>query len=129
MDSGLILQEQYRFYKELYMSMGVCDTDYIKNLDTPKISDELKEELDKEISVGELGRALYQMKNDKCPRTDGLSAIFYKTFWGKIKHLFHEVILEVCQDSILHVSARQGIISLLEKIGKCKDKRSTDGPL
>ena len=62
--------------------------------------------------------ALKQMDNSKSPGTDGLLADFYKVFYRQIKNILYEVCLAGLRDGVLHLSARRGIISLLEKNNK-----------
>ena len=54
----------------------------------------------------------------KPPGTDGLPADFYKMFYRQIKDFLYELYSEILQDRKLHLSARRGVISLLEKIDR-----------
>ena len=58
------------------------------------------------------------LRNNHSPGEDGLPCNFYKVFWGKLKYFYFEVIKECIKDGEFHTSARRGVISLLEKIGK-----------
>ena len=58
------------------------------------------------------------MNNGKAPGVDGLPIEWYKIFWGKIKFFFHDLIKEITKEQILHLTARRGIISLIEKLEK-----------
>ena len=110
-----VLAEIKKFYAKLYTSKGEIDESYLAKLDIPQLPEEIKMGLENEITVEELGKALFEMPNNKSPGTDGLPAEFYKIFWLKIKHLYHCVIVEAMQNKELHLTARRGIISLLEK--------------
>ena len=93
-------------------------TAYLADIKGPVISAELKEKLDSEITVQEISQAVKMLPNGKCPSTDGLPIEFYKVFWPKLKDFIFGLFAEIVNANELHLSARQGIISLLEKIGR-----------
>ena len=113
-----VLQTIRQFYKNLYTSVGSIDTSYLDKLKIPRITDELKKELDSPITLKEMSEALAELENGKCPGTDGLDASFYKVFWNKLKFLMMDVYNEAISKGVLHLSARQSVISLLEKLDK-----------
>ena len=122
MDEGQILQEgkavleEIRsFYEKLYTSKGGIDEEFLQNLDVPQLSEDIKNELDKPITTEELGKALKLMNNNKSPSVDGLPCEWYKMFWGKIKFLFTDLAHEYVNKGTMHLTARTGLISLLEK--------------
>ena len=112
-----ILNEIKKYYQDfiLYTTRGGETYSYLLRLKLRQLSQVDKEE---NISLSELGQALKDMKNAKSPGTDGLPCEFYKLFWPKIKEFYYQVILEVIEEDEFHLTARRGIISLLEKIGK-----------
>ena len=116
-----ILEEINCFYQKLYSKPNQNEWDmnkYMEKLDYPKIEQKMKEELEKPIDEKELGEALMLLKNSKSPGVDGLPADFYKVFWIKLKRFFHELVLEIIAEGKFHLSARRGIICLLEKLNK-----------
>ena len=113
-----ILNEITGFYKELYADNTSFDDTYVKDLVTPKISDQSREELEKDITMGEIAQAVKDIKPNKVPGTDGLTGNFYKMFFGKLKDYIYLMIQEIVHSKELHLSARRGIISLLEKPGR-----------
>ena len=117
-EQDTILRCQKRFYEDLYTSAGAIDESYVTNLEVPNISEIQKEKLDSKISLGEIGVAIRAMANNKCPGTDGLPVEFYKIFYAKLKPLLVDLYEEVIEEGEFHLSARRGIISLLEKVGK-----------
>ena len=66
----------------------------------------------------EIGIAIKTMHNSCCPGIDGLPADWYKVFYPKLKGFLHELYLEIVRDEELHLTAKQGVISLLEKIDR-----------
>ena len=113
-----VLDEIKTFYETLYTSKGNICKEFTKDLNIPKLDTELRTELDEDLTSQELSCALKEMANEKSPGLDGLPAEFYKVFWGKLKEFYHEVIKECISDGELHLSARRGLLSLLEKLGK-----------
>ena len=114
---GDILEEIRSFYSNLYTSKGQIDLTYLDKLDIPKITDEMKEKLDAEITELEIAEALKSLENEKCPGTDGLDPSFYKMFYPTLKDFLMELFREISYDK-LHLSARESVISLLEKLDK-----------
>ena len=78
----------------------------------------MKAKLEQEISLSEISLALKELKSYKCPGVDGISVAFYKVFYGKLKFFLRDLINEIVENGKLHLSARRGIITLIEKIGK-----------
>ena len=70
------------------------------------------------LRMSELKTAISQMKNNKCPGLDGLPVEFYKMFWTKLSDILFDLYIEIIQEGEMHLSARQSVISLLEKEGK-----------
>ena len=77
----------------------------------------MQEELDQELTMSEMKKAIFQMKDNKVPGNDGLGVEFYKRFYHKIKYNLFEVIKEAATDGWSHTS-RRGIIALIEKAQK-----------
>lgn len=66
----------------------------------------------------ECSQALYEMKNNKSPGSDGLSVEFYKIFWKYIKqHYINSINYSFAQGELTTLQ-KQGIITLLPKTGK-----------
>ena len=57
-----VLKEIRKYYDDLYASKGESNMDYVDKLTIPKISEELKLELDKNITLEELDLALKDEK-------------------------------------------------------------------
>ena len=98
------------YYDRLYTSCLKVDKTFVNGLDIPQIPDDLKSELDEDVTVFELGLALKQLKNSKCLGTDGISVNFLKMFWCKLKHLYKELVDDIIKDRKMHLTARQGVL-------------------
>ena len=117
-DPNTILNELSNYYAKLYKSSCSVDESFLEDIKFPRITDEAKKKADSLLTQTEIGLAIKAMANNKCPGTDGLPIDFYKVFYGKLKPFLHALFLEIASDGIFHLTARRGILSLLEKVGK-----------
>ena len=115
-----ILNEIKTYYEKLYTSVGEIDKKYVEKIKAqiPQVPSDLVEELDKIPTEKEIGEALFKLKNDKCPGTNGITTNFIKFFWPQLREFMHKLFLEIIVDGKFHLTAKRSIISLLEKIGK-----------
>lgn len=117
-----ILDEQVRFYGELYSDQACDSSESDKFLNAEKtLTPESKDFCDKPLSIDECAKALSQLKNNKSPGTDGFTTDFYKFFWKDIKNFVFESINYGIKSGKLSTDQRRGIISLIPK--KEKDPR------
>ena len=113
-----IQNAQTEYYRQLYYTVSPMDLRYIDNLEMPIISTEEMEMLKQPPTLKEVSEAVANLPNNKVGGTDGIPIDFYKMFWPKLKKFIHNLILEIIEVKKMHLSARRGIISLLEKIEK-----------
>ena len=83
-----VLNCQNRFYQNLYDELNVIDD--ASNSDTlgenaAKLSDQEAENLEGEMTLTELTKALKNMKNDKSPGLHAFTVEFLKIFWTDIR--------------------------------------------
>ena len=124
-----VLNQIKAFYKKLYTATDEYNEEYPDKLTLPKITQVQHESCEQPITQEEIGLALAQLQNNKCSGTDGIPPDFYKVFWTKIKKLMYEMYQETVEHGKFHVSARRGILSLLEKKGKSAIKIGSWRPL
>ena len=124
-DPKLILEEERRFYENLYNERIVDEdsfskhcNEFTKQNNIPKLTDEDKAFCDSEIFESEILESLKALKNGKSPGSDGLTAEFYKFFWINIKSLLLDSFKYSIYYGELSIEQRRGIISLIPK----KDK-------
>lgn len=84
------------------------------------IPDHLKIELERDIKLEEILRALMSLKNGKVPGIDGLRKEFYLVFWEDIGPQLLELFIFICTSRIMGGSMREGVISLLYKKGDAR---------
>ena len=112
-----ILQEQRKFYKELYEEDQEVNFN-MKNKSNIKVSEEKRLLQEEEITLEELQTAIKGMNNNKTPGQDGIPVDFYKVFWKQLKDSFLQMVQEVYQKEQLHATARKGILNLIPKGNK-----------
>ena len=117
---SLILEKIRFFYDKLFSSQAGDARDYgfLEGLDLRKIDQEDRDILDSPISLEEIKIAVNQLHIDKYLGLDGFPIEFYQVFWPELKNTLHSLYMTVVEDEMFHRSARQGAISLLEKLGK-----------
>lgn len=114
-----ILQILTDYYTVLYSDKKLqLDPDYLALVDFPQVTEKDKIMLDSPISMGEVHAAVKQLKGSKCPGLDGFPAEFYVKFWPVLNKAMHLLIQKNIENNILHNTARDGIISLLDKPDK-----------
>ena len=112
-----ILQEQRKFYTELYSEDKDVNFN-LKNTYNVFVSETQKQLQKQQINMNDLQIAIKLMKNNKTPGEDGIPVDFYKVFWGKIKMIFYQMVLEVYENDCLHDTARKGVLNLIPKPNK-----------
>ena len=81
-----MLKEQEQFYEKLYCQSSDCNKydfeAFVEDLELPKISDEDKQSLEKDIQMHELKKVIKSLKVNKVSGIDGLpndlTSIFLK---------------------------------------------------
>lgn len=82
-----ILNEQKRFYQELYQSINRMSNNsetislFLDNLNISKLSERDKNSCEGKISAGECYKLLDSFQNNKTPGNDGIPIEFYKKLW------------------------------------------------
>ena len=109
-DPHKIREETSKFYQSIYnkqkVNSGVddikkflqSDNDTLpwETLKSRRISDELKGELEKELTRSELTEALFkQMKPNSAPGIDGFSVLFVREFWSSLVDLVWMALLSM----------------------------------
>jgi hypothetical protein len=115
-----ILEEQCKFYKNLFMTEGIDIESANKLLacTDAKLNKELAGKLESSISLEELGNAVFDFKKYKSPGFDGIPAEFYQHFWYLLKFDFLEVVEEILLVRSLTDSQYKGVLSLIYKNGE-----------
>ena len=110
---------QVDFYTNLFKSEGVdhvLKNKFIEAIDK-KLPDDLKEMVDSDLSIEELGKCLKIMKNNKSPGPDGICTEFYKCYWNIVKFDLFDVYNHCFESGELTYSQYLALIVLLYKKG------------
>ena len=124
-NSKAIMSELKDFYEDLYDNKDP-DTDvdelhnFAKNLTIPKLSNYQQLLCEGQLTNTECYNVLDQLKNNKSPGNDGLTAEFYKHFWPVLGNFLVDSLNAAHITGKLSNSQRQAVIRLIEK--KDKDK-------
>ena len=120
-----IQQVQQDFYKDLYTSQNIPHEEdkfnEFLNCLTQKLTEEEKEELEKDISIHEMEKAIQLMPNNKSPGLDGIPIEFYKKYWNLIGEEVHSTITTELDEGELSTSQKRTAITLIYKKGERRD--------
>ena len=133
-DQKEILKEAESFYKNLYSNKddplsAINLKEYLKDTNLPKLTDNESKLLEGDITMSELTKALKNMKNNKSPGTDGFSSEFFKVFWKKIGIFVMRSVNHSYNIGELSLIQRQGIITLIPKENKSRQKITNYRPI
>ena len=122
------MREQTEFFAELYRSRQEelePPPNYLENIHIPLLDDTEKGMLDDPIVLEEVTVAIKMLNKFKSPGYDGLPAEIFQRYIKKIALMLLELYKEVLNKGRLHLSARRGIISLIQKTGGTRDFKLT----
>ena len=102
------------------MSEQQC-MEYLKQINTPKLSDEDKLVCEGKLSMAECQSALQSMSNGKSPGSDGLTREFYVCFWEDIGSCLVSALNYSFEHGELTSSQKQAVITLIEKRAETRD--------
>ena len=122
-DPKIILDEQRKFYQNLYTTQGTLtnkkDEDkFLQSPSLPKLTEENKHKCEGALTNSECYKALKSFNKNKSPGNDGLTSEFYLYFWPYLGDLMVKSFNASYQNGLLTTSQRQAVITLIEKKGK-----------
>ena len=118
-----ILEEEERFFKEIYQAKNVCPESpnfehFFDNLNTLK--QEEADTCEGLLTLAECTNSLKQFKNNKTPGSDGFTIEFYRFFWNVIGQIMVDSFNYAFENGDMSISQKRGIISLIPKKNKNK---------
>ena len=124
-DPKQILEEMRKFYEKLFSEKKCIDIDEtsLKTIKKrlPKLNEQNREMVEKEITLEELSNIVKKSKNNKSPGPDGYSNEFYKVFWPTIKILLMKLLNSYRNKNIVNPAQLEGIITCIPKGGKVRN--------
>ena len=116
-DQEDIMQEQVRFYKDLYnrVPTDTAAQERLLNLIDRQLTEEERNSCEGPLSESECFAALRAMSPGKTPGTDGLPKEFYAAYWDLLKSDFVEMANSCLEIGQMPESLRQALIILLFK--------------
>ena len=109
----------------LYKEKNTVNTEYInyKHIidKLPKLNEEEKGSVEREINIEDLKYIVYKSKNNKSPGPDGFSNEFYKIFWDQIQNLLLQLMNHYRKKGELNKQQISGIITCIPKGGKMRN--------
>lgn len=116
-DKAGILGEIKRFYKDLFTENEVVleDEEFLLRKIKVKVNEEDKEMCESGITELEIGTAIDQLKNGKCPGIDGLPAEFYKVFKAVLCPILNELYTDIFRKGNLTNSMKKGMVKIIYK--------------
>ena len=107
------------FYQKVYDADNTTDRTqvdtFIQDCNLDKLPESMTEALEQQITMDELEPIVSKLSNNKSPGWDGLTAEFYKHFWGDIKQLVYSSYLESIENVSMTPSQRIGVLTLIPK--------------
>ena len=91
-----------------------------RNVST-KLSDAESRALDLPLSYEELSEAVQKIKKGKSPGSNGYTSTFFKHFWGKLGPFLYRAYSYCLKKNKMIPSHREGVITMIPKVGKPPD--------
>ena len=85
-----VLNETVKFYQNLYTSQEIKDDDicnYLNNVRIRKLNKKDRVSCEGLITLSECKKAVFKMKKNKTPGSDGLPIEWYQMYWDNISYL------------------------------------------
>ena len=82
----------------------------------PSVTDDMNEDLTREFTIEEVHQALKQMAPTTTPGLDGMSPVFYKSFWHIVGNDVTSIVLNALNSGVVHESLNSIFISPIPKI-------------
>ena len=118
-DHNQILQKTKTYYENLYSKRDTVSNINLKNeipyTGVPILYDEIKDNLEGEITYAELTASIKRMKNEKSPESDCYTSEFFKFFWNNLGKFVFRSINYGYKTGQLSITQEQGFITCIPK--------------
>ena len=120
-----IMDELYSFYSDLYSETNQSEINqscpFLDSESIPRLSPEMQQLCEGELSVAECYNILSTFQNNKTPGNDGLTIEFYRSFWPVLGEMLVKSLNYSYKHGELSSSQKEAVIVLIEK--KDRDRR------
>ena len=118
-----ILNTERRFYEKLYSKQNTNvnseeANSFLNNPNLLRLSEELSESCEGEITLKKCETILNSLKTGKTPGKDGIPVEFYRVFWLLLSKVMVDSFNEAYNKKEMSHSQKQAVITLIEKKGK-----------
>lgn len=103
------------FFKNLYQSAGLENVNFPTLSTFPNIKERDRTLLESPVSIDEIKRALFSMKNFKAPGPDGFHPIFFKSQWNAIGGSVYSLVNDCFSDPSKIGSLNNTLLTLIPK--------------
>ena len=123
-EQNSILNEVKNFYEHLFSKPTKINdqklTNVLENSTYPKLNTAESLQLECELSLPEISKALLNMKNGKVPGIDGFPVEFFKVFWNNLKDFVLRAYKWSYKMGNMTITLRQCVISCIPKGNKSR---------
>ena len=122
-DQDTVHNKIFNFYNNLFQ-YHECNNefsalqDFMKDIETGKITTEQNSELEKPFTKQEIADFVKTMSNDKAPGLTGITPTFYKVFWNQIGDLVTLAVNNCLQNNSFPPKQKIGLVTLIPKPDK-----------
>ena len=118
-----ILNTERRFYEKLYSKQNTNVSSeeansFLNNPNLLRLSEELSESCEGEITLKQCETILNSFKTGKTPGNDGIPVEFYRVFWPWLGKFMVDSFNEAYNKKEMSHSQKQAVITLIKKKGK-----------
>lgn len=122
-----------QFYKNLYTSKSNTDytamQDFLNKCNLPQLDENEAAQLNSEISVEEVKKAITSLKSNKAPDPDGLPGELYKKFNVTLCPYLHRMFTQAHMDGVLPPTLTEAVITVIHKKGKDPEEVGSFRPI
>jgi hypothetical protein len=122
-EAGELIRDQDRlesmasqFYQGLFTGQEELDLELVCSYVPRKVSGPMNEMLDRQFTVQEVERALFQMSPNKAPRPDGFTAGFFQKHWTLVKDSVTNAVLGFLNGGDMSEVVNQTVLVLIPKV-------------
>ena len=123
-----IMREIESFYENLYAlhdeDNSEAFNDFVRDLQTDKLTDEEREDLEGYITIEECSKVLKTFPAGKSPGDNGFTAEFYNCFFDLVSRDLVNSFNTAYKEGKLSISQRRGVITLVPKDDSCLSELS-----